>query len=205
MTLRTILVATNNQDKLTEIQLMLSDTDWVVVDLSKFDPYPPPEENGLTLADNALIKARAGFDKTGLMTISDDTGLEIDALGGAPGVQSARYAGENATYQSNLHKVLNELNSLPDAIRTARFRTVMALVGPDIDQCWEGICEGKITNKPIAENGFGYDPIFWSTDLGKTFSESSDAEKNSVSHRGKALEKLIAYLNSSVLEVISNV
>lgn len=150
----------------------------------------------MTLKENSLIKAREGFSRTGLLTIADDTGLEVDALGGDPGVYSARYSGEDATYMSNMHKVLSELASIPNAARTARFRTVMAMVGSEGEFSWEGVCEGRITASPMAEIGFGYDPIFWSMELGKTFSESSNEEKNRVSHRGKALRKLIAYLNN---------
>lgn len=193
------MVATNNPDKFAEIQEILQGSEWQVYSLSKFNSYPPPIEDGSDLKENALIKARAGYRHTGLLTISDDTGLEVDALDGKPGVFSARYAGEDATYESNLQKVLHDLNAIPNAIRTARFRTAMALVGTDIERSWEGVCEGEITTKPLAESGFGYDPIFWSTALEKTFSEATPEEKNKVSHRGKALRKLISFLNNALI------
>jgi XTP/dITP diphosphohydrolase len=170
-----------------------------VYSLSNFSPYPPPIENGVDLNENALIKARVGFERTGVLTIADDTGLEVDALDGKPGVFSARYAGENATYDSNLRKVLNDLNAIPNAIRTALFRTAMALVGEGFEHCWEGVCKGKITAKPMTTTGFGYDPIFWSTELKKTFSEASREEKNKVSHRGRALKKLISFLDYEII------
>ena len=167
--------------------------------LSKVTPYPPPIEDGIDLKENALIKAREGFRQTGLLTIADDTGLEIDALRGKPGVFSARFAGENATYESNLRKVLEDLNAIPNAVRSARFRTAMALVGTDVEHSWEGLCEGNITGEPMTETGFGYDPIFWSTELEKTFSEASSTEKNMVSHRGRALRKLLSFLDNVLI------
>ena len=194
-----LFAATNNADKLSEIRQILSGSLWQVADLFEFQSYSPPIESGATLRQNALIKAREGFHRTGLMTLADDTGLEIDALNGDPGVHSARYAGENASYKMNLHKVLDELGATPTSSRTARFRTVMALVGRQVEQCWEGVCEGLITHLPIGKSGFGYDPIFWSVDLRKTFSQVTQLEKNSVSHRGRALRKLMSFLEDARL------
>ena len=194
-----LLIATHNTDKLSEIQQILQGSMWQTADLSEFQYYPPPIENGSTLAQNALIKAREGFNRTGLLTLADDTGLEIDGLEGDPGVFSARYAGENATYDMNCRKVLMELDAINSTKRTARFRTVMALIGSEIEHCWEGVCEGMITREPSGNSGFGYDPIFWSIELKRTFSEVTPLEKNRVSHRGRALRKLMAYLMEAEL------
>ncbi len=187
-----ILAATNNQDKLREISQILEGTGWQVVGLAGVPKYPKPAEDADTLAENALIKAREGFKRTGLLTLADDTGLEVDALGGEPGVHSARYAGENASYRDNVERLLREMKDKSD--RKARFKTVMALVGENTELWWEGSAEGIILEKPRGENGFGYDPIFLSPELGITFAEATPADKNSVSHRGYALRQLLAHL-----------
>ena len=185
-----ILAATNNRDKLREIRQILKGTGWEVVALADLPPYPEPPEDGETLAENALIKAREGFQHSGLLTLADDTGLEVDALGGRPGVHSARYAGQNATYADNVKLLLEELDGVPGSARTARFRTAMALVGEGVEECWEGIAEGRILTEPTGIDGFGYDPVFLSPELGVTFAEASPDEKNRVSHRGRALRML---------------
>ncbi len=187
---RKILAATNNPDKLREIRQILDGSGWTVLSLKDIPPYPEPPEDGDTLVENALEKAREGFQHSGILTLADDTGLEVDALDGRPGVFSARYAGENATYEDNVLLLLKELDSLPAPKRTASFRTVMALVGEDTELWWEGSCKGSITDQQIGADGFGYDPVFWSPELGKTFAEASPKEKNSVSHRGRALQQL---------------
>jgi len=186
-----ILVATNNTDKLREIRQILDGTGWEVVGLNKLPPYPEPIEDGETLAENALIKAREGFRQSGILTLADDTGLEVDALDGRPGVYSARYAGENATYSDNVNLLIREMSGVPEPMRTARFRTVMALVGKDSEECWEGVAEGMIISESIGGKGFGYDPVFYSPELGQTFAEASSKAKNRVSHRGRALQKLV--------------
>lgn len=190
-----ILVATNNQDKLREIQQILAESPWEVVGLGDFEPYPEPEENGETLLANALIKAQEGFRQSGLLTLADDTGLEVDALDGRPGVISARYAGLNATYDDNVDLLLRELEHVPAPQRTARFRTVMALVGDNIEHSWEGVAEGVITMNRQGANGFGYDPVFWSPELKMTFAEAASDLKNQVSHRGRALRGLLEHLS----------
>lgn len=121
--------------------------------------------------------------------------MEVDALDGRPGVHSARYAGETATYDDNVNLLLSELGDVPDSQRTARFRTEMALIGDGIEITWEGIAEGRITRERIGAGGFGYDPVFWSLDLQKTFSEAPMDEKNIVSHRGRALRGLLERLD----------
>jgi len=190
-----ILVATHNNDKLREIRQILEGTGWVVLGLDDFKPYPEPVEDGKTMLENALIKARAGFKQTGVLALADDSGLEVDALDGRPGVHSARYAGADATYEDNVDLLLRELDNVPTERRNARFRCVMALVGPGVEQWWEGVAEGLITEDKRGHSGFGYDPVFWSPELGKTFAEASSEDKNRVSHRGRALIGLSNVLN----------
>jgi len=196
-----LFAATGNRDKLREFRQIL---DTVGCELSgkgeKWD-YPEPEETGTTLAENALIKAHEGYRRTGLPAFADDSGLEVDALGGAPGVYSSRYAGENVTYSDNVNKLLQELTGIPLTRRTARFRCVIALVGPEFEMCWEGVCEGLIAELPLGENGFGYDPVFWSPEIGKCFAEASPEEKHSVSHRGRALAKMASAFSSSNIPI----
>jgi len=186
-----ILAATNNPDKLREIRRILNDSGWEVAGLDQFPPYPEPLEGGLTLLDNALRKAREGFSRTGFYALADDTGLEVDALDGRPGVLSARYAGEDASYNDNVSLLLHELDGVPHDRRTARFRCVMALVGPQLERWWEGTVEGVILTKPRGSSGFGYDPIFWSPELGMTFAEATPDQKNRVSHRSRALRGMV--------------
>ena len=136
------------------------------------------------------MKARTVHDRTGLPAIADDTGLEIDALDGAPGVYSARFAGLNPTYEDNVNKLLSVMENVPDDMRSARFRTVISFVD-EIQELWtEGFIDGKITEFPRGNMGFGYDPVFYVPRLEKTFAELSTDEKNKISHRGIALQKL---------------
>jgi XTP/dITP diphosphohydrolase len=147
------------------------------------------EETEETLEGNSLLKARALTDATGLAAIADDTGLFIDALEGRPGVYSARYAGENATFADNVSKALTELDGVDDARRSARFRSVIAVTYPDGTSWWvDGVLDGMILHSPIGENGFGYDVIFAPADFGGTsLAQLSPDEKNAISHRGQAL------------------
>ena len=191
---RQLLIATNNQDKLREIRQILAGSQWKAVGLDAVDPYPEPDETEDTLQGNALLKAREGFRRTGILTLADDSSLEVDALDGRPGVYSARYAGQKATYADNVNLLLNELSGVPDDRRTASFRCIMALVGPGVERCWEGVSEGMILTQHCGENGFGYDPVFWSPELGMTFAQASSSDKHRVSHRGRALEGLVEML-----------
>jgi len=184
------LAATNNPDKLREIKAILNGAGWVLLSLADFPPFPEPEEDGATLVENAMIKAREGFRQTGLITLADDTGLEVDALGGKPGVYSARFAGEAATYQDNVNRLLRELQGIPSEKRTATFRCVMALVGEGMELWWRGDVQGVILSEPKGTSGFGYDPVFWCPELDKTFAEATLGEKNRVSHRARALAEL---------------
>ena len=158
--------------------------------LSEYTDIGEIEETGTTLLENSLLKARTVHDRTGLPAIADDTGLEIDALDGAPGVYSARFAGLNPTYEDNVNKLLSVMENVPDDMRSARFRTVISFVD-EIQELWtEGFIDGKITKAPRGKMGFGYDPVFYVPRLEKTFAELSTDEKNKISHRGIALQKL---------------
>lgn len=187
-----LVVASKNQDKVREMEAVLLGLGLVgeiVTDLR----WPDVEETESTLEGNALLKARAVAAATGLPALADDTGLEVDALGGAPGVRSARYAGESASYADNVRALLDRLGG--ERHRSARFRTVMALVIPDGREIVaEGVLEGTIINEPRGDSGFGYDPVF---DVdGRTLAEFGAKEKNAISHRGRALRALAQKLRT---------
>ena len=186
-----LVIATHNEDKLKEIQTYLESFSFNVISLNKFPQIGEIIEDGQTLLDNALIKAREVFDKTGLPTISDDTGLEVDALNGKPGVFSARYAGEECTYLDNVKKLLKNMKKIPIPNRTAQFKTVMVFKDKKQELIVEGVVKGLISRELKGDQGFGYDPIFFVPDLGKTFGELSAIEKNKISHRGNALRNLV--------------
>jgi XTP/dITP diphosphohydrolase len=193
----TLVLATANPHKTEEIRQVLSDFD---IDLlPRPQDVPDVEENADTLQGNALLKAHALASATGVPAIADDTGLFIDALGGAPGVYSARYAGENATFDDNVNKVLDALESINTDERTARFRTVIALAYPDGSSWWvEGSVEGIILRARTGEHGFGYDPIFAPLGVGgRSLAELTPDEKNALSHRGNALRAFAARLEQS--------
>ena len=187
---QTLVLATHNPDKQTEMNAVLSDLGLDVIGLDQYPGIEDIPENGTTLLENAMIKAHTVHLKTGLPALSDETGLEVDAVHGAPGVYSARFAGENSTYQDNVQKLLSLMAGVPKLNRTARFRTVIALVNGDTEIWTEGIIEGLITCEERGTGGFGYDPIFEEKDTKKTFSEMSSAEKNKISHRALALKKM---------------
>jgi XTP/dITP diphosphohydrolase len=190
-----IVVATQNRDKAREMFAILSGLGITLRGLWEWPDAPDVHESGDTLEANAILKARSAAAHTGWWAVADDTGLEVDALGGAPGVYSARYAGANATYADNCAKLLAALSAVPSADRTARFRTVIALAAPDGSaETVEGVVEGRILEHKRGQNGFGYDPVFFWSPKGKTFAEMSAEEKNAVSHRAKALHALRARL-----------
>ena len=185
-----IVLATHNHDKEIELQHSLRGLDVDICSLSEYPDIGDIEETGTTLLENSLLKAHTVHDRTGLPAIADDTGLEVDALDGAPGVYSARFAGLNATYDDNVNKLLSVMEDVSDDMRSARFRTVISFVD-EIQELWtEGFIEGIITETPRGNMGFGYDPIFYVPRLEKTFAELSTDEKNKISHRGIALQKL---------------
>jgi XTP/dITP diphosphohydrolase len=193
----TLVLATANPHKTEEIRQVLSDFD--VELLPRPEDVPDVDETEDTLEGNALLKAHALAVATGMPAIADDTGLFVDALGGAPGVYSARYAGEGATFEDNVDKVLVELDDLAPDERTARFRTVIALANPDGTSWWvEGSVEGVILSGRRGEHGFGYDPIFAPLSAGgRSLAELTADEKNALSHRGNALRAFAARLEES--------
>tara|TARA_B110000263_G_C15189803_1_gene455510 strand:+ start:127 stop:750 length:624 start_codon:yes stop_codon:yes gene_type:complete len=186
-----VVIATHNRDKMKEIQGAISDLGWEVISLYDFPKIEEIEENGKTLEENALIKAREVFKKTGIATISDDTGLEVEALDGAPGVYTARYAGEDCSYSDNVKKLLKDMNKIPMPNRGAKFKTVMVFKDKNKELIVEGIVKGKISRESKGDDGFGYDPIFYVTEYDKTFAEMTMSEKNKISHRGNAINHLI--------------
>jgi XTP/dITP diphosphohydrolase len=181
-----IVLATGNQNKLKEIQALLKDTGITVKTIKDFGPMPEPVEDGETFDDNAYKKSLHYSKILGLPCLADDSGIVVNALDGRPGVYSARYAGEDATDKENCDKLLAELEGKTD--RSAYFMCVLSLAtpkGPALT--WEGKCDGEIISEPKGASGFGYDPVFFYKDFGKTFAEVSMEEKSKVSHRGKAL------------------
>lgn len=197
---RILAIGTGNKHKVQELAPLLLETG-LALDLrpasqyGKFDPV----EDGATLEENAIIKARAAMELSGEWAVSDDTGLEVDALGGRPGIYAARYAGEGCTFDDNIRKMLGELQGVPPEKRTATFLCVIALCRPgQPPQTFRGECKGWIAAERRGSGGFGYDPVFVVSALGKTFSELSAEEKNRLSHRALAarqcrseLEKLL--------------
>ncbi|ACL70287.1 XTP/dITP diphosphatase [Halothermothrix orenii] len=186
-----LLVASGNQGKIREIKKYLNDLDIEIVGLDDFS-LPPVEEDGETFYENALKKARTRARETGLLTLADDSGLEVDYLQGKPGVYSARYAGAGASDEDNNKKLLEELKGVPAGQRGARFKCVMVLYDPELgeDISVTGSCEGIIMEKPRGDNGFGYDPLFYVPEYGKTMAELTLETKNKISHRARALSKI---------------
>lgn len=188
------VLATFNRDKARELQALLALPGVEIVPVSDFPGAVAPEEDGATLLENALIKARAAVALTGLPSLADDTGLEVDALDGAPGIHAARYAGPGATYADNVARLLKELEERPGAPRTARFRTACVALFPDGRELRsEGVLDGEIVSEARGTFGFGYDPVFVIPD-GRTLAEVPPAEKNSISHRAHAVRNMAAQL-----------
>lgn len=194
-----IVVATQNTGKITEIVQALAHLSVKVIPLSDCGIFPEPFEDGTTFEDNAIIKARHYACLTGKTCLADDSGLEVDALGKAPGVHSARYAGEDATDEDNNRKLLQALQDVPVTKRTGRFRCVLALATPHkVLLTAEGVCEGLILLQPQGDQGFGYDPLFLMTNLHKTLAQITVEEKNRISHRGQALKKFVARIQAGI-------
>ncbi len=201
-----IVLATNNQNKVREFKELLKDFPVEIKCLKDYGPLPGVVEDGATFDDNAYKKSSHYARVLGLPCLADDSGLVVDALDGAPGVYSARWAGENATDWDNCEKLLKEMEGKKD--RSARFMCVLSLAtpgGPALT--WEASCEGEITTERRGESGFGYDPVFFYPPLGKTFAEISMEEKNKVSHRGKAMaefaaefDKVLVWLKQRLME-----
>ena len=198
-----LVLATNNNDKIREIKHLLDDLPVTILTRSDFLEFPDIEETGTTLEENALLKASGIAEFCDLPALADDSGLEVDALDGAPGVYSSRFAGEDVTYEDNNRKLIKDLEGIPDDKRSARFRCVIAIDWNDgTTETVAGSAEGVITTDIAEGHGFGYDPVFYHTDSGKRFSEMTLDEKNVVSHRGKALARardaIIERLNRAV-------
>lgn len=201
--LMTLVLATHNPGKVAELRAMLEGLPVDVVSVAEVAPsFVAPPEDADTFEGNAFKKARAVAEATQLVTLADDSGLVVDALGGRPGVRSARYAGDGATDAQNNAALLAALSEVDEPQRTARFRCVIAMVDPfeDIDRpvYAEGRCEGTIAREPRGEAGFGYDPLFVVTSLGRTFAELSHPEKNKLSHRGNAVAALVPHVEALV-------
>jgi len=185
--IRELVLATRNRNKVIELVALLGDLGIKIRTLDEFPDAPDVVEDGDTCEANAVKKARAIAESTGLPAVADDTGLEVDALGGRPGVYAARYAGEDATYEDNCRKLLRELTGVPREQRTARFLTVAAIALPlDGIRVAQGTLEGVIAEEESGTLGFGYDPVFLIPELGKTLAQLSADQKNTISHRAKA-------------------
>jgi XTP/dITP diphosphohydrolase len=188
-------VATGNRHKVEEIRAMLADLPIVVRSLAEFSGAPEVVEDGATYRENALKKARSAATFTGKPALADDTGLEVDELVGQPGLYSARFAGEGCTFQDNIRKLLHLLEGVPVERRGARFVCAIALVTPGgREQVVEGELHGRITDRQTGGGGFGYDPVFYAPEVGRTLAELTADEKNRISHRGRALAKARAVI-----------
>ena len=185
-----IILATHNLDKCKELQKAFKGDKIKIYTLNDFPEIGEIIEDGITLEENAFIKSRTVFNLTNIPTVSDDTGLEVEALNGQPGIYSARYAGENCSYYDNVHKLIDEMKNISDKYRSAEFKTVVTYVSKNLELVAEGSVKGTITRKPIGRKGFGYDPIFYVLGQNKTFAEMDINEKENCSHRGKAIANL---------------
>ena len=190
-----LLIGTGNLDKFRELSALLTDVPYGLVSLEDVGVRFDVDETGSTLEENAVLKATTYANTAGLMTLADDSGLEVDALGGEPGVRSSRYAGEGADDSRRIAYLLSKLDNISEDEMTARFRCVVAVARPDGPvETYTGSCEGSITRSPKGTNGFGYDPIFVVDGFGRTMAELSDVEKNGVSHRARATRQAAATL-----------
>ena len=193
-----LLVATRNKGKLRELASLLSDVPMRLISLDEAGVDDDVEETGATFEENALLKATAYARASGLTTLADDSGLEVDALGGEPGVRSARYAGAGADDGARVRLLLSKLSETPSGRRQARFRCAIAVASPHRSaQTFPGVCEGTIADAPRGRNGFGYDPVFLFPETGRTMAELSDEEKDAVSHRGMAARRAAAALREA--------
>lgn len=186
-----VVLATRNRHKGAELAAILADLHIHLRTMDEFPDVPEIVEDGETCEANAIKKARAVSEATGLLAVADDTGLEVDALEGQPGIYAARYAGLQATYEDNCRKLLLQMAGIPREQRTARFVTVAAVASPSQPvEVMTGQLDGLITEEPAGVQGFGYDPVFYVPELGKTLAELSSEEKNRISHRAKAFAQV---------------
>jgi len=194
-----IVLATHNRGKMKEMSSILAHLPVKLLTLDDFPQIGEIPETGETLKENAFIKAETVHQKTGLPALADDTGLEVVALDGAPGVHSSRYDGETATFEDNCRKMLQEMDGIPAEERTAQFHTVIAFVSDSGNEWTEGMVEGRILENKRGDGGFGYDPLFYYPPLKKTFAELNSEQKNNISHRGKALRNFCQILEKRIL------
>ncbi len=196
-----LIFATGNANKMREIREILGGKGYEILSMKEAGVDIDVEEDGATFEENALIKARAIGKACGELVLADDSGLVIDALGGEPGIYSARYMGHDTSYTEKNNNLISRLEGVPDEKRTARFVCAMAAVFPDgTEKVITGVMEGRIGYRIAGENGFGYDPIFFLPEYGKTSAEISPEEKNAISHRGKALRAMAEYLSEEKTE-----
>jgi XTP/dITP diphosphohydrolase len=200
MSKRSLLIATSNRGKLKEFNEILSTLPIRLLNLTDFPDIASVSEDGKTFVENALLKASGYARQAGIITLADDSGLEVDAMGGAPGIYSARYAGENAPDLERNNKLLTALAGLRDDERTARFVCALALVDGSGAALFAttGICEGRITTFPRGGRGFGYDPLFVPSGYVQTFGELDESVKDRISHRGKALKSMSQYISNNL-------
>ena len=200
---RELVVATRNQHKREELAGLLDGLDIRIHTMDEFPDVPEVIEDGETCEANAIKKAHSISNATGFLAVADDTGLEVDALGGRPGVYAARYAGDHASYEDNWRKLLGQLTGVPRHRRTARFVTVAAIVSPgEPAQVVTGYLDGLIAESPAGTHGFGYDPVFFVPQVGKTLAEMSIVDKNSISHRAKAFAQVRNLLQNRLLRSV---
>ena len=196
--MKKIVIASSNKHKISEISIKIQPFFDEILSLTDFPEIGEIIEDGNTIEENSFIKSRTAFEHTKIASIADDTILEVDALNGDPGLFTARYAGENATYEENMTKLLERLDGIEDSYRTARFRTIISYVDGKDDFHVEGSIEGKILNARVGNNGFGYDPIFYSTELNLSLAEMDSDQKNKISHRGLAIKKFVSKIQQLI-------
>src|SRR5262245_11412572 len=194
-----VLVATTNRGKLKEIKGVLTESGYLILGLDDLDATAEPDETGTTFGENALIKARYYHSLTGLVTVADDSGLEVEELAGAPGVKSARYAGPDASDRDRIEKLLDALQDRPESRRAARFVCAAGIVWNQGQRLFVEQVRGSILTEPRGFNGFGYDPVFYYPQSHKTFAELRMDEKSRISHRGRAFQRLADWLKGALL------
>jgi len=200
--MKEVLIATNNKGKAKDFEVLFRPLGITVLTLQDIEESIDVEETGTTFVENAVLKAETVTNLLGKVVIADDSGLEVDALNGEPGVYSARYAGEPSDDEANIDKLLANLVEVPETARQARFRCVLAIAGPTIETTtYSGSCEGFITDQRQGTNGFGYDPIFYVPSKEKTMAELSAEEKSAISHRGAALAQLKVRLPEFIMRL----
>ncbi len=201
MARETLLIGTNNAHKVTELRRILGEVDVTLLTPADAGIALDVEETGETFEENARLKARAFCAASGLPSLADDSGIEVDALGGRPGVRSARYGGEGLDDADRTQLLLDELADVPEEQRACRYRVVLVLARPDgSEEVVDGACEGRAAFAPVGENGFGYDPIFYVPRFGRTMAQLDPAEKDAISHRGQATRRMADLLRERAMQ-----